>query len=560
MTWDPESVGWLVAGLLLVGSGLCLCVQTKIYTAGVLFSLAGILVGLTLVAEADLGVVVIALLATAIVAYPRFVPDLATALALAGAIIGGPALAWRVELAGVAFAVGCVTLTYLWWRLENARPETQGPLLWVLSTSCVVLGLLGVAAISGYPPIFTPVAFGAVGLVGVAALVGVSPTLRIDGRWFASRATAFAVAVACELAIATLVLTLITLGSDSPGIVALTLAAVGCGILWRPLLGSVQTLSDGALFGYRPDALSAAHRVAVSVGDDPAASVRAIQEGLALPYAVLALDGETPIEAGTPTEHRRTFPIAAGDDHIGDLAVGVRPGDLDLSGDDERVLTLAVPILVQTIKARSQTASLQRAREASASAREEERRRLRRDIHDGLGPRLTGIAFAADAAKLAGQGGATDPILDRIRREAETAINEIRELVSGLRPPALDELGLVGAISAKAESYPGLSTTIEAADVPELPAAVEVAAYRIAIEALTNVARHSGATRATVELDPAPDRLTVRVSDNGTGVGDWSPGIGLTSMRERASELGGTLTSGRTPTGGCVLATLPLPG
>ena len=222
-----------------------------------------------------------------------------------------------------------------------------------------------------------------------------------------------------------------------------------------------------------------------------------------LPYAGLALAGEDPIEVGTPTDHRRIFPIDFNNEHIGDLVVGIRPGDLGLSRDDERVLTLSLPMLVQTIKARSQAASLQQARVASASAREEERRRLRRDLHDGLGPRLTGIAFTADAARLAAANGAMTPMLDRIRDEAEMAINEIRELAYGLRPPALDELGLLGAIKVKTHALPGLPIDIEAGDLPALPAAVEVAAYRIVMEALTNVARHSGATRAKVALHVA---------------------------------------------------------
>jgi signal transduction histidine kinase len=196
---------------------------------------------------------------------------------------------------------------------------------------------------------------------------------------------------------------------------------------------------------------------------------------------------------------------------------------------------------------------------ASASAREEERRRLRRDLHDGLGPRLTGIAFTADAAKLASTDDNAAPMLERIRLEAETAIHEIRELVYGMRPPALDELGLLGAITVKTEAFPGLRVDVEADDLPPLPAAVEVAADRIVIEALTNVARHSGATRAGVGLRVCGDRLTVSVADNGATRGDWLPGIGLTSMKERAGELGGTLVFDGTPQGSTVSAELPLP-
>jgi signal transduction histidine kinase len=127
-----------------------------------------------------------------------------------------------------------------------------------------------------------------------------------------------------------------------------------------------------------------------------------------------------------------------------------------------------------------------------------------------------------------------------------------------LRPPALDELGLLGAIRVKTDALYSLPIDIDASDLPPLPAAVEVAAYRIVMEALTNVARHSGATRAKVELHVGDDCLAIVVSDNGDAGCEWVPGIGLTSMRERASELGGTVMYRCTPTGSTVTAELPL--
>jgi two-component system NarL family sensor kinase len=573
MTPDSVDLGWAAAGVLLVASGLGLCVRAKAYPSGGLFALAGVLLVVTGFASTDVdaaraGVAAMAVLTAAIATYPRFTWDLAGALTLAGALVGTPLLAWQLEggdglglgdIAWVAFALATVGACHLWWRLETTPAETRSSLLWVLSTSGVTLFLIGIVALAGTPSGIASVVDASLGLIGVAALLGADRRGTLDGRWLASRAAAWFFSVACVFATATLVFTLVEWRSASaPGIVSMAVATVVCGILWNPLLRVVQRVSDGVLFGFRPDALTAAQRVAVSIGDDPAAAVRAIQEGLVLPYAALALAGEDQIEVGTPTEHQRVFSIDFNDEHIGDLVVGIRPGDLGLSRDDERVLTLSLPMLVQTIKARSQAASLQRARVASASAREEERRRLRRDLHDGLGPRLTGIAFTADAARLAAGDGATTPMLDRIRHEAETAINEIRELAYGLRPPALDELGLLGAIRVKTDALPGLPVDVEASALPQLPAAVEVAAYRIVMEALTNVVRHSGATRATVALQVGEDCLTMDISDNGNAGGEWVPGIGLTSMRERASELGGTVTYRGTPTGSTVTAELPL--
>ena len=573
MSSDSVDVGWAVAGVLFVITGLGLCVRAKAYPSGGLFAAAGVFLISARLAPSDVDaahavVAAMALLTAAIATYPRFQWGLATALTLAGALVGTPLLAWQLaradglsvsDIAWIAFALATVGASHLWWRLETTSAETRSSLLWVLSTSAVTLFLIGIVALAGTPTGLASVVHASLGLIGVAALLGADQEGTLDGRWLASRAAAWFFSIACVFATATLIFTLIDWRFDSaPGIVSMAVATVVCGIVWNPLLRVVQRVSDGVLFGFRPDALTAAQRVAVSINDDPTAAIRAIQEGLVLPYAALALAGEEKIEVGTPTDNRRIFPIDFNDEHIGDLVVGIRPGDLGLSRDDERVVTLSIPILVQTIKARSQAASLQRARVASASAREEERRRLRRDLHDGLGPRLTGIAFTADAARLAAPDDATTPMLDRIRREAEMAINEIRELAYGLRPPALDELGLLGAIKVKTDALHGLPIHIESSDLPALPAAVEVAAYRIVMEALTNAARHSGATRAEVALRAGDDCLTIVISDNGDAGGEWVPGVGLTSMRERAVELGGTVTYRGTPTGSTVTAELPL--
>lgn len=575
MTTAIVDAGWAVGGVLFVGTGLGLCLRARVCLSGGFFVVAGaLLVGVALrlggVDPAYLGVAAMMALAAALATYPRLTRDLASMLTLAVVLVGAPVLAWQLDdadgltggdLAWIAFALAAVTMSHLWWRLETSPAPAQSPLLWVLSASGVTLFLTGIVALAGSSTGLANAVHAGVGLIGVAALVGVDSTGRRDGRWLASRAAAWSFTTACVFAAATLIFTLVEWATDSPpGVVSLAITSVVCAILWRPILKVIQRVSDGVLFGFRPDALTAAQRVAVSIGDDPTAAVRAIQEGLVLPYAALTLVGEDPIEVGTPTGHHRTFPIDSGEEHIGDLVVGIRPGDLGLTRDDERVLALSLPLLVQTVTARSQTRNLQRARMASATAREEERRRLRRDLHDGLGPRLTGIAFTADAARLAAAGDVPTPMLDRIRQEAQTAISEVRELVYGLRPPALDELGLVGAVTVQTHAFQGVSINVEPIepDLPALPAAVEVAAYRIIMEALTNVARHSGATRATVELSQLDDCLTIDVIDDGQSAGDWVPGIGLASMTERAGELGGILTYHRTPTGSTVRARLPL--
>ena len=162
----------------------------------------------------------------------------------------------------------------------------------------------------------------------------------------------------------------------------------------------------------------------------------------------------------------------------------------------------------------------------------------------------------------------TDPasaeqMVAQLRADTVTAIEEIRRMVYAMRPPALDELGLVPALRQQAVGLrnragePVAVRVTAPEEFPDLPAAVEVAAYRIVTEALTNVARHSTSASASVRIDAASDGLHVEVTDRGHS-GDWRPGVGLSSMRERAAELGGTLEAGPGPAGGRVAALLPM--
>jgi signal transduction histidine kinase len=180
---------------------------------------------------------------------------------------------------------------------------------------------------------------------------------------------------------------------------------------------------------------------------------------------------------------------------------------------------------------------------------------------------LSGVAYATDAARNLAR---SDPdtavdLLVRLRGDIGDAIVEIRRLVEGLRPPALDELGLVGALHREAErlSYQEggrpLTVSVDAPpDMPELPAAVEVAAYRISAEALNNAAKHSGAENVRVRITVG-DELHIQVQDDGSPASNgWSPGVGMASMSERAAEVGGRCEAHPGPDGGNVEAVLPL--
>ncbi len=200
------------------------------------------------------------------------------------------------------------------------------------------------------------------------------------------------------------------------------------------------------------------------------------------------------------------------------------------------------------------------------AAREEERRRLRRDLHDGLGPAIAGLTLGLDTARTMATGSRElEELLTRLKAETQRAVTEIRRIVYGLRPPALDELGLAGALREEAarleRQAPGLSIPLHLAapGLAGLPAAVEVAAYRIITEAVTNVLRHARAHSCQVRIRAGVD-LELEVCDDGAGMPDgWRAGVGITSMRERVAELGGQLAiEPGSPHGTRIAARLPI--
>jgi signal transduction histidine kinase len=197
----------------------------------------------------------------------------------------------------------------------------------------------------------------------------------------------------------------------------------------------------------------------------------------------------------------------------------------------------------------------------------EERRRLRRDLHDGLGPTLAGMALGLDALDglISTDPGAAKLLIADLKAEATNSVTNVRRVVYGLGPPALDEFGLVRAIAARVDrvrsGHPELAIRFDVpGQLPALSAATEVAAYRIAVESLSNVARHAQAHTCNLRILIAPsEELQLEVTDDGIGINGNPPGVGLTGMRERAAELGGRCTVSANPSGGVrVLAALPL--
>jgi two-component system NarL family sensor kinase len=230
------------------------------------------------------------------------------------------------------------------------------------------------------------------------------------------------------------------------------------------------------------------------------------------------------------------------------------------------VTLVGLPAVVTSAAAR--TEALRRSVERLVLAREEERLRIRRDLHDGLGPTLAAVALQVEAVRrrIHDDPEGADSMLDRVVGQVRAGIADIRRLVNDLRPPILDQLGLVAAIQEATTSFSepdgAFNVTVKAkGNFADLPAAIEVAAFRIVMEAVNNARRHGRAATCQVRLS-AERTLEITVEDDGVGVAvGHTPGVGLTSMRDRAVELGGTWDlSTELGTGTVVRAGLPLPG
>ena len=357
---------------------------------------------------------------------------------------------------------------------------------------------------------------------------------------------------------------------------ATSLLATGVAALAAlPLRDVLHRAATRLVYGDRDEPVRAIRRLGerLELTVDPASMPRvvvdAVADALRLPYVGLELGtgphrrlaAERGIRPAAPIERELT----SGSVPIGRLIVASRgPSDL-LSGSDLRLLDDLGRQIGVAAHAALLTEDLRASRERLVAAREEERRRLRRDLHDGIGPALAAIGMRAGAAetRLADDPDAAARLLAELQAEIARAVGDVRRLVDGLRPPAIDEVGLVGALRLAADRLdsPGAPTFDVDVDgpLPELPAAVEVAAYRIGTEAMTNAVRHAGAARCTLRLFGGTD-LTVVVEDDGRGIGDArGSGVGLSSMHERAAELGGECRFEARPGGGTrIVARLPL--
>ncbi len=589
-----NAVGWLVLAVAAVFAGSALAeVWVRLSPRGAGWALwyvdrfAAVLVPCTLVA--------LLLLPDGRLPSPRWRAPVTVlvgaqaGLVLAWMLLRGPAAApdstWPAEVASTTNPMGVLPAT---WVADIAALEwlLQAPLLLVLVAVGVrlvragseertqvlslllAMGVFVVAVVAGRA-VWSPVAdlLDVAGAAFLAAVL-VSAVLR-------RRLTGVALVVSHSFVYAVLVLLvaggyvaavglLSTLGANlSPfgaGVVAATAA-----LLVLPLRGRLQHLVDRLLHGDRSDPYAALTRLAAHSHTAPTSEqvLAAVGDSIALslrvPWVRVSAFGQHAGHGTVTGAPPVRAPLVSRDREIGLIEVAVRPGrrlgPAELSLLDE--LGRHAGVAIEAVHLSEAAALHQR---GLVAAREEERRRLGRELHDELGPTIAGLSMQLDVLRDLVR---TDPEtvavrLDALHAAATRALADIRRLAHDLRPPVLDQLGLEGSLRQLTESL-GLSSRVHV-DVPPLPAVVELAAFRICAEALSNAARHGEPASVRVDLATADEALLLTVVDDGRGIQPGAcAGVGIASMRERANELGGRLDVVPGTEGGTrVEAVLPL--
>ncbi len=474
----------------------------------------------------------------------------------------------------------CMAAASLVIRFRRSMGEERQQIKWLAFAASVVPAwfLVSPAVEAVAPALFEvldPLAFAG---IPTAAGIAILRYRLYDIDLIINRTLVYGALTICVVGIYVLLVAYMGALLHAEGNLLVSLSATGLvAVAFAPLRERLQRGVNRLMYGERDDPYAVLSRLGrrLKVTTTPEAVLPAIVETVAqslkLPYAAIALkrdDGtfETIAAHGNPRAEPTVLPLAYSMETIGQLILSPRAPGERFGPTDRRLLDDLARHAEAAAYAVRLTADLQRSRERLVNAREEERRRLRRDLHDGLGPQLATLTLKLDIARnlLAHEPQAADALLTGLKAQIQAAISDIRRLVYDLRPPALDELGLIPAVREQATSCSqnGLNVIVEAPEkLPPLPAAVEVAAYRIVQQALINVVRHAQARTCRVRLAIGA-KLHLEITDDGVGLPeDHRAGVGLSSMRERAAELGGTcVVEPSGPAGGTrVLARLPLP-
>ena len=346
-------------------------------------------------------------------------------------------------------------------------------------------------------------------------------------------------------------------------------------LVFQPLRERLQAGVNRLMFGERDDPLAVLGSLSkrLEATAEPEAILPGIVDTvghtLKLPYVAIEVSNGAGAmvvaEYGKPQQNSESLPLIHQSKTIGRLLFARRSPNEAISETEQELLRNIARQTGTAVHSAKLTADLLRSRQHLVTAREEERRRLRRNLHDGLGPTLAGATLRIDSArnKLESDPSQADSLLVETKGQIHDMIEDIRSLVYELRPPALDDMGLVKAVRAYINNQKFVDLKILVDDLkglPTLPAAVEVAAYRIATEGITNVIQNTQATNAVITFYQEHGNLIVEIKDDDKSIQDPNEiSAGMTSIRRQAEELGGQMEITQKSPGTLIRACLPCP-
>lgn len=475
---------------------------------------------------------------------------------------------WRVAAILLACLLCLMAITSMILRLRRSAGEERQQVKWLayFVATAVMVQILVFELPGGlfYPDIFHTVWYDlmiGVVLIGFPVTVGVAifKYRLYDIDILINRTLVYGALTVIVVAIYVVIVAGSSWFFHNENNLAASLAATGLiAVLFQPLRARLQRGANRWLYGERDDPAGVLTRLTSRLESAGASDsllavlVETIASSLKLPYVALWLDDDDGLtlaaETGVQPSHVEKLPLLHQQEKVGELVVAPRSPGEALSSDDRQLLAAIARLTATTARTIQLTDQVQEARVRTVSAREEERRRLRRDLHDGLGPVLAsqGLKLAAARQLVRDKPDVAERLLDEVMSQSETTVAEVRRLVYALRPPTLDELGLVGAIREHVDvvsATAGVQFTVDAPPtLPEIPAAIEVAAFRVVQEALNNAIRHARASLCTITIS-ADGVLQICIEDDGVGLpANVRSGVGLHSMRERAVEVGGACT------------------
>ena len=430
-------------------------------------------------------------------------------------------------------------------RYRGGTEQIRGQILWLVLAVLVILVLNMQRAITGQGPELLLLSFVC---VPVAITIAIVRYQLLDIRLVVSRAVLYGALIAIVLAgyVALVALTAVLLPVDLSrwGPVA---SAIVVALALNPVRVGLQRIVTRAFYGRRAEPQAAVALIGARLGeaDDLAEVLETARVSLRLPaLTIRGLAGNIVAATGTVPDvgSRESIPLTSRGRGLGVLEVSLRTGEMHLHPKDAAAIAVLAGPLALLLREQALAEELRRSRTQVVQARESERSLLHRDLHDGLGPTLTNAVLRADAAanRLESDPTGAAALLRETRAGIRDALGDVRRVVYGLRPLALEELGLVGAIEEQAARAGRLPVRVSAApDTFQVSPAVELAAYRIVCEAITNAQRHSIGTEVDVRLTVEDGELQVVIHDDGSPAEGWIPGVGLRSVSERAEELGG---------------------